>query len=159
MQQRRFREDLYYRLCSDIVEVPSLRQRLDEDPSELRDLVSHLAQRLVGSEGEQLAEEVLQVITEQLGSAYAWPGNIRELEQCVRNVLIRRAYRQPLSSAPAADAIEQLTAAMRGGTLSADELVSRYCQLVYEQTGSYEATARKIGLDRRTVKAKVNARG
>lgn len=158
MQQRRFREDLYYRLCSDIVDVPSLRRRLDEDPSELSELVSHLAQRLVGAEGPELAAEVMQVITEQVGLDYAWPGNIREVEQCVRNVLIRRSYRLPETESSAempVDACQQLANDIRGAQLTADELLCRYCQIVYHQTGSYEATARKLGLDRRTVKAKV----
>jgi hypothetical protein len=45
----------------------------------------------------------------------------------------------------------------RSGGLTASELISRYCTLVYSQTGSYEETARRLQLDRRTVKAKVNS--
>jgi hypothetical protein len=36
-------------------------------------------------------------------------------------------------------------------------LLRRYCTLVYSQTGSYQETGRRLGLDRRTVKAKVDA--
>jgi DNA-binding CsgD family transcriptional regulator len=35
--------------------------------------------------------------------------------------------------------------------------LSRYVTVVYSRTGSYEETARRLGLDRRTVKAKVDA--
>ena len=35
-------------------------------------------------------------------------------------------------------------------------MLSAYCTVVYSQTGSYEAAARRLGLDRRTVKAKVD---
>jgi hypothetical protein len=42
------------------------------------------------------------------------------------------------------------------GSLSADELLRRYCTLVYAQTGSYLETGRRLGLDRRTVKDKVD---
>jgi DNA-binding CsgD family transcriptional regulator len=45
---------------------------------------------------------------------------------------------------------------VRNGRLSADELLSRYVTLVYSRTGSYEETARRLGLDRRTVKAKID---
>ena len=41
--------------------------------------------------------------------------------------------------------------------LSADELLRRYCTLVYADTGSYQETGRRLGLDRRTVREKVDA--
>ena len=40
--------------------------------------------------------------------------------------------------------------------MTANELLIRYCTLVYAQTGSYEETARRLEIDRRTVKAKVD---
>ena len=43
------------------------------------------------------------------------------------------------------------------GSLTADEVLRRYCTLVYAETGSYEQTARRIKLDRRTVKSKIDA--
>jgi len=46
---------------------------------------------------------------------------------------------------------------LRAGRLTADQLLRRYCSLVYRQTGSYEETARRLQLDRRTVKAKTSA--
>ena len=46
---------------------------------------------------------------------------------------------------------------MRQATLTADDLLQRYCALVHAETGSYLETARRLGLDRRTVRAKVGA--
>jgi hypothetical protein len=43
------------------------------------------------------------------------------------------------------------------GSLSADEVLRRYCTLVYAQTGSYQETGRRLGLDRRTVREKIDA--
>jgi transcriptional regulator with AAA-type ATPase domain len=157
MRRGEFREDLYYRLCSDIIVTPSLAERLADDPDELGRLVLHIAQRMVGDEAEMVAAEVLQTIETQLGRDYAWPGNVRELEQCVRNVLIRKEYRPPRpSQKKAPSARETLLAAIGSGNLSADELLAGYCTLVYAETHSYEATARRLGIDRRTVKAKVD---
>ena len=72
----------------------------------------------------------------------------------MRNVLIRRNYR-PTHAAPD-DPADAFAADARAGRLTADELLSRYVTLVYSRTASYEETARRLGLDRRTVKAKVN---
>jgi len=155
IRKGQFREDLYYRLCSDQVATPSLAEQLADSPGVLRDLVFYMSRRVAGAEAEELAPEVMDWIGANLGAEYAWPGNYRELEQCVKNVLIRRNYRP--SGAGRSDAVEELTVDMRNGRLTADELLSRYVTLVYSRTGSYEETARRLGLDRRTVKAKIDA--
>ena len=150
----RFREDLYYRLCSDQIITPSLAVQLADSPQVLPGLVTYMARRVAGAEGEELATEVIAWIERNLERDYPWPGNYRELEQCVKNVLIRRDYRP--SRGGKADAVSQFADDVRGGRLTADQALSRYATLVYRQTGSYEETARRLGIDRRTVKSKVD---
>jgi transcriptional regulator with PAS, ATPase and Fis domain len=154
MQTGHFREDFYYRLCSDLIVTPSLQEQLQESPTVLRELLLFIARRVVDSEAEALAEEVETWIAQHLGRGYPWLGNIRELEQCVRNVLVRKEYRP--SQTRALSAREEFSSAFLNGTLTADELLRRYCTLVYAQTGSYEETARRLQLDRRTVKSKID---
>ena len=149
-----FREDLYYRLCSDQITTPSLAEQLADSPGVLRELVFYMSRRVAGAEAEELAREVMLWIEGRLGAGYAWPGNYRELEQCVKNVLIRRNYR-PSRVAPE-DPVEQFALEARTGKLTAEELLGRYVTIVYSRLGSYEETARRLGLDRRTVKAKVD---
>jgi DNA-directed RNA polymerase specialized sigma24 family protein len=78
----------------------------------------------------------------------------------VRNVVIRGAYVPALSAGSAsplaAGATGELLAAVARGAIAADALLSRYATLVYHQAGSYEETARRIGLDRRTVRARID---
>ena len=145
-----FREDLYYRLCSDQIVTPSLFEQIADSPSALQELIVYMTRRVAGVEAASLARDVSDWIEHNLGRDYGWPGNYRELEQCVKNVLIRRDYR-PLRAEPR----ESIAADLEAGRLTADELLSRYCTLVYRRTGSYEETARRLGLDRRTVKSKV----
>ena len=114
-----------------------------------------MSRRVAGPEAEELAREVMLWIEGRLGAGYDWPGNYRELEQCVKNVLIRRNYR-PSRVAPE-DPVEQFALEARAGKLTAEELLGRYVTIVYSRLGSYEETARRLGLDRRTVKAKVDA--
>jgi transcriptional regulator with PAS, ATPase and Fis domain len=154
MRDGRFREDLYYRLCSDQVVTPSLAEQLADSPGVLRDLVLHMSRRVAGEEAGDLAREVLDWIENKLGVQYDWPGNYRELEQCVKNVLIRRNYRPSFRAIEGP--VEELLGEIRGGDLTAEEVLSRYVTMVYHRTGSYEETARRLGLDRRTVKAKVD---
>jgi len=115
--------------------------------------VRFIARRVVGKEeSESVTKEVLAWIDEHLERDYAWPGNVRELEQCVRNIVIRNAYR-PAAIGGETNSVVDLDRA----ELSAEELLSQYCAVVYARTGSYVDTARKLGLDRRTVKSKVEA--
>jgi len=155
MSAGRFREDLYYRLCSDRIETPSLAERVHDSPREIADLVLVLAERQVGEElAPEVAAEVVAWIDSRLGADYPWPGNVRELAQCVSNVLIRSEY-LPASRGSAADPRRVVAEEILKGGLSADEVLSRYCTLVYAETGSYQESARRLGLDRRTVKARV----
>jgi transcriptional regulator with AAA-type ATPase domain len=158
MRAGRFREDFYYRLCADVITTPSLRQQLDESPQVLRGLVLFITRRLAREEAEALAEEVCQWIESRLGRDYPWPGNIRELEQCVRSVWLRHEYRPPAAApAGADDAREALAAAVRDGRLSAADLDRHYYTLVFHESGSYEEAARRLGVNWRTVKAKVDS--
>jgi len=149
----RFREDLYYRLCADLIQTPSLAEQIADSPGVLREVLHYMTVRTVGDEAEHCLPEIEAWIATHLPAEYAWPGNYRELEQCVRNVIIRRSYR-PLETAPAPSE-DELTRRFRAGEFTADELVARYAAQVYRLTGSYEEAARRMALDRRTVKAKV----
>ena len=129
MQAGHFRADFYYRLCSDVIMTPSLEEQLREAPEALHELLVFIAQRVVGDEAEALAGEVETWILQHLGRDYPWPGNIRELEQCVRNVLVRHEYR-PFQTRPLSPH-EEFSRAFTTGTWTADELLRRYCTWVY----------------------------
>jgi Sigma-54 interaction domain len=149
----RFREDLYYRLCADLIRTPSLREQIQDSAEVLDDLILFMVRRAVGAEADRCFPEVKSWVDQHLPPGYGWPGNYRELEQCVRNVIIRRSY-QPMNDA-AADSGDDFYSRFRAGELGMEEVISFYAALVYRNTGSYEDTARRVGLDRRTVKAKV----
>ncbi|MDO8329541.1 MAG: sigma-54 factor interaction domain-containing protein [Fluviicoccus sp.] len=158
MATGRFREDLYYRLCSDIIQTPSLAMQLQQKPEELEHLLQTVSLRLMGPEAaDALTAEASEWIRTHL-PAHTWPGNMRELEQCVRSILIRGAYNPPKRRQAARDSgpKAELADMILAGSLTQTELTSRYYALVYAQTGSYEAAARKLGTDWRTVKANLD---
>ena len=152
-----FRDDFYYRLCSDVITVPPLRQRIAEDSRELDDLVTHLVLRLTGETSSEAASMVQDALDSGLGRNYPWPGNVRELEQAVRRILLTKHYAGD-HKAVAPDLRSQLVAGVEHGTLDADAVLSGYCQLLYERHGTYEEVARRTKLDRRTVKAYLERR-
>jgi hypothetical protein len=51
-----------------------------------------------------------------------------------------------------ADAAARLAGALENGSMTAQQLLSAYCRILYERLGTYEAVARATELDRRTVK-------
>jgi DNA-binding NtrC family response regulator len=150
-----FRDDFYYRLCSDIINVPPLRQRIREKPEELDHLVAFTVKRIVGKDSPECIEMVLNAIETQLGSDYDWPGNVRELEQCTRSVLLNRNYTGRTKNLNSG--IEtSIVSGLLNGEIGAQELMSGYCRLLYERFANFEEVARRTGLDRRTVKKYIN---
>ena len=155
MREGRFRNDLYYRLCSDLIVTPPLRAHFRDSRDALHDLVRHVAQRLTNEEeAAALAAEAMEWIEENLEADYPWPGNFRELEQCLRNILIRKVY-QP-ARGQSRSAREDFARAVEAGELTADVLLKRYCTLVYVDAGTYQAAARRLGLDHRTIKGRID---
>jgi transcriptional regulator with AAA-type ATPase domain len=179
IQAGRFRNDLYYRLCADQVVTPSLAEQLADRPEDLPELVRFIAGRVLfkqtdesdesplgpASEGglagevERLVVEVVAWIDRELGREYAWPGNFRELGQCVRNVMIRGSY-YPAKAAQGRGAfgpLEELVGQVLGVELKADELLGRYYALAYHRSHeNYMAAARLLGVDWRVVKSRLD---
>jgi sigma-54 specific flagellar transcriptional regulator A len=150
-----FRDDLYYRLSTEAIVVPPLRLRIEESEAELPALVAHVVERTLGAADEGLTAEVLGALRRDVGAGYAWPGNVRELEQCVRQVLL--TGRSVRSGEPGSSPVASMVHAIEVGDASADEVLARYCALLHQRHGSYEAVAAIARLDRRTVKKHVLA--
>src|SRR5690606_26877700 len=153
--ERIFRDDFYYRLCSDVIEVPPLRQRLAEEPRELDVLLGQLVRRIVGAEDEEIVARTKAAIAAGIPAGDRWPGNVRELEQCVRRVLLTGRCAPDAAATEVGDATDRFLAQAAAGTMEARELVARYCALLHERHGTYEEVARITGLDRRTVRKHV----
>ncbi|ORM62265.1 AAA family ATPase [Pantoea rodasii] len=82
IRERRFREDLFYRLNIAVVPLPPLRQRRDDIPLLAQHFLSLYARRL-GRPARRLSPDALEALLE-----YSWPGNIRELENTLHNAVL-----------------------------------------------------------------------
>ena len=154
-----FREDFYFRLCSDVIHTPTLREQLDDSPGDLRAMARFVVDRMVERPGEarSVTAMVVEALKDSPGENYAWPGNFRELEQAVRNVVIRGHYEpRPTPAATQAEPEAELIQLLRDRPWTADELLNAACTVAYAQCESYVAAGERLGLDRRTVKARVD---
>jgi len=80
VREGKFREDLYYRLCGFPIEIPALRERV-EDIGEL--CIHFLGKFAAGGRVPQLSVPALHML-----KAQSWPGNIRELQNVMERALI-----------------------------------------------------------------------
>ncbi len=146
-----WRDDFFYRICSDLILVPSLAQRIAEDASELKVLLDHTVRRILGRSSAELSQQLHEKVVDQLGTDYPWPGNVRELEQCVRRLMLSGRYApfQPRGKPELEDLLKQ---GIASGDMDAQTLIAGYCYLLYERHGTYEAVSQRVELDRRTAK-------
>lgn len=88
VREGRFRDDLYYRLKVVSITLPSLRERRDDIPL----LVQHFVEKFNRETGKTLLGATREALAALM--SYAWPGNIRELENAIEHafVLCRGQY-------------------------------------------------------------------
>jgi DNA-binding NtrC family response regulator len=159
VEEGAFRADLYYRLAGDVIRTPPLRDLVAGDRAELLRLIRLVTSRMFDAgradDAEDLAEQAVEAIESGPGMGHDWPGNFRELEQCLRSVMVRGRYEPRRRRTPGG--LSATFEGMRRCELTADSVLSAYCGHAVEVAGGYEPAARLLGLDRRTVKAKAAA--
>jgi transcriptional regulator with GAF, ATPase, and Fis domain len=141
----RFRSDLYYRLNVFPIALPPLRERREDLP----ELVRHLAAKAARKLG--LPESKLDGAFVEQARGYAWPGNIRELENLIERSLIMGGAQLPeANNAPPAS-----------GSLEAIERA--HIQRVLEENGwrieGERGPARILGLNPSTLRARLRKLG
>jgi two-component system, NtrC family, response regulator AtoC len=95
ISEKRLREDLYYRLSAFTLHVPPLRQRQEEIPL----LLQHLMHQLAKHYG--MAPRIFSPAVVEACQSYAWPGNLRELENFVkRSLVLGESELRPGQAAP-----------------------------------------------------------
>jgi len=148
-----FREDFYYRLCADKIETPSLESILEGDLEETELLVRFIAARVAGSEEiDELTEETLQYIKASLPKRYSWPGNFRELEQCVRNIMVHGEYHPHTTRLAEESSVNQSNDAFSCGTYTLNQLIESYVTQEYNRTPSLSEVGMRLQADPRTIK-------
>jgi two-component system response regulator HydG len=158
--EKRFREDLYYRINVVKIDVPPLRERGGD--------VLHLAQHFLKQFAERNDKPTLELSTtgaEKL-MAYNWPGNVRELENCMEHAVALARFDQitveDLPEKIRAYRAERFVVAANDPTeiVTMDELERRYILRVLALVGGNKSRAAQVlGFDRRTLYRKLERYG
>ncbi len=173
IRQKRFREDLYYRLSVVEITLPALRQRREDIP----DLVRFFLQKYgldLGNPAPSIHPDAMEFLQTQ-----AWPGNVRELENVVRKALllaqtytinvdhVRVALNKPTELVYSAargfgEYVDDLLAAARRGELNDAharvlQIAERevFSRAIQQAQGNQAKAARWLGISRITMKAKL----
>lgn len=80
ISQKKFREDLYYRLAKSQIRIPALRERLQDIP----ELVTHFIKGLESKKNLTITNDALEIL-----GAYHWPGNVRQLQLVIERAASR----------------------------------------------------------------------
>jgi two-component system, NtrC family, nitrogen regulation response regulator GlnG len=181
VRERRFREDLYFRLGVILIHLPPLRERREDIP-ELTDYFVAKAGREMGARASAVGAAAREKLLN-----YHWPGNVRELENCVlRAALLAPGSTilpedialgatalapHPVGGAAGGDASFAAVVARRMGEMAAEasgeeprdlyqklvaEMERPLIELALEQAGGNQVrAARMLGLNRNTLRKKI----
>ena len=152
IRNRTFRQDLFYRLNVIHLEVPPLRERPEDIPL----LAEHFLRRYATETGKKIDSIHPEALT--VMRRYAWPGNIRELENAIERAVVVGKGRQikpgdlPFVSGP--DGAEEVA------NLPLEEIERRHIALVLATEGGHISNAAKVlRINRNTLYEKIKKYG
>ena len=156
IQEKQFREDLYYRLAVIHIKVPALRQHMEDIPELARYFAANFCGGDVAITGEQLNKL----------AAYPWPGNVRELRNIIERASllrqgdeIRPAELLSASNSAAVDtACKETPTFANGAIMSLEEVIKQHIMGTLQVCGDNKSqTAKSLGLSLSTLKRKLKS--
>ncbi|MGP8244834.1 MAG: sigma 54-interacting transcriptional regulator [Bryobacteraceae bacterium] len=161
VEQRLFRADLYYRLNVFPITAPALRERREDIPLLVRYFVQQFARRM-NKRITHIPAESMQAL-----ERYAWPGNIRELQNFIERAVILSqgaSLEAPVRELPriAVKTPAPVTAAAAGAVTLADaerDAIERALSESGGKVGGENGAAARLGMKRTTLQAKMRKLG
>jgi DNA-binding NtrC family response regulator len=168
VRQGTFREDLYYRLAVVPIELPPLRDRLEDILPLSQHFIQKYNEENARTVSEQIAPEVLALL-----EGYSWPGNVRELENTVERAVviapgdeISKECLRPEISDPKSNVSTSHDGASIGAVSEIGRGINFYEEVrrfeidlirrALEQTGGHQSrAARLLGMNATTLNSKI----
>jgi two-component system response regulator HydG len=150
VKQGRFREDLYYRLNVIPINLPSLRQRLNDIPL----LARHFLRRFAAEQAKDVRAFTSGAMRQLLD--YAWPGNVRELENSIEHaVVLAKGLRIELKDLPAAIRQKKPGTRRRPSRKFRENEVHLLRDVLAECGWNKKEAAKRLGISRSTLYSKL----
>jgi two-component system nitrogen regulation response regulator NtrX len=156
VQQQKFREDLYYRLCVVPVRVPALRERRED----IRALAEYFLAEFCARNNfkpKSLDRDVTDILED-----HHWPGNIRELRNTVeRMAILTRGDVLTAESIPVEIRLSRGAAPPKGNLREAKESAERehILRALDEAKWNVSSAARALGMERTNLHKRIRALG
>jgi len=155
IKQKRFREDLYYRLNVITMNMPPLRERREDIPL----LISHflkIYQEMNNKVIDGISEDVLDILTD-----YQWPGNVREIKNVIERAVVltqdRIITQKDLPENISKEKVEERKLTIPFGTPLREIEKKIIIETLRRSKGDKEITANLLGITPRTIYRKMNS--
>ena len=153
IEEKSFREDLYYRINAIELEIPPLRNRLEDIP-----VLTEFFLRKYSEQYQKAGLKLSNNAMEQLKS-HPWPGNIRELEHAIEKAVIL-SEKGVISNLAFTHRIESNKAASTSTTLNLDAHEKMVIQQALKEVqGNITTAAKALGINRSTLYQKMKKYG
>jgi transcriptional regulator with PAS, ATPase and Fis domain len=156
IEEKKFRQDLYFRIKGVNISLPALRDRAEDIPALVEYFLKEAAAE-VGSKVTGITDSALAIL-----SNYSWPGNVRQLRNTIRTMVVMcdRIRLDVHDIPPEIAQRRQLTAAGRPaatlGDVSLNELEKKAIEETLAKTkGNREKAAKILGIGERTLYRKI----
>jgi DNA-binding NtrC family response regulator len=149
VQEKKFRSDLYFRISTFPLDVPSLRQRLEDIPALARNILKYCSADL-GREETELSKEAELTL-----HRYPWPGNIRELKNVLERALLL-TDKKVLTEDDLKFDTRIIINSASDSQLTLIELERKHIEnILREERGRVEDAAKRLGIPRSSLYQKI----
>ena len=150
VREKRFRDDLYFRISTIPLSFPALRERIDDIPTLAQYLLNKISAD-IGRGELRLDEGCIQAL-----QAYSWPGNIRELRNVIERAVLLSDQKTISLNDLHFDGHTQVGAPFLDSSLTLLELEKQHIERVLqEEKGRVEKAAKRLGIPRSSLYQKI----
>jgi DNA-binding NtrC family response regulator len=154
VQQGQFREDLYFRISSLTLTMPPLRERPEDVPQIVSQLLTKLTHD-INRGTRAVSAEAMRVL-----QSYPWPGNIRELRNVLERAVLLSVNRVLTARDLRLGVEHEFGAAATVPDKTLDQVERQYIQAILNQEGGrVEVAAKKLGIPRSSLYYKLKQYG